>query len=111
MVKMMLSAGADICAADLSSGNTALHMAVLHDCTEQYIVLQGYVKSWVDPKGAKLKRQSNNAGLSCLELCAAKGTKEFFDFLIEESREILWSYGCEIFLLLGREGWMRNYCS
>lgn len=101
MVHLMLRTGARIDAVDSFRGNNALHHAILHDCIDQYKVLKKYCDgsggeedgSSQQPSYCDLPRRRNKDGLSCIELCAAVGSKEAFEFLIEDMRETQWTYG------------------
>ena len=139
MVRMMLAAGADVEAVDNFKGNSAMHLAVIHDCIDQYRVLQAHCRQ-ADQRNAPtdnnnnnnnnnnnetlkqqqqqpdlarcVARRPNNEGLSCIELCAAVGSVEAFEFLIEDTRHVQWSYGCvsRSFATCYHECFVRQWC-
>lgn len=94
MIECLLENGADIDQAD-SNGNTILHLLVIHSLPEIYVLIKN---KWKDLHGGKagitpLWLRRNKEGYTPFTLCAHLGIKDMFDFLLEEGKQIQWSYG------------------
>lgn len=108
MFETLVAAGADMNIED-SNGNGILHVLVLHGLQEAYVY---YKKLWIENFGSnqnedgtfdrkgKTKnglivpwKKRNLKGLTPFTLCAADGIKDMFDFLMEERKQVQWSYG------------------
>ena len=104
----LVDAGADMNAVD-SNGNNILHVLVIHGLQEAYT---HFKKKWIDRFGTNLNedgtvnrngltrngivvpwKQRNSEQLTPFTLCAHSGIKEMFDFLLEERKQVQWSYG------------------
>lgn len=97
MVHILLEAGANLNLTD-SNGNTILHMLVLHNRDGMY----SYIKQqWQERESAEASRKrllpmwkrKNGDELTPFTLAAKTGNVHMFSFLLEEERELQWSYG------------------
>lgn len=108
MFEALLAAGADMDEED-SNKNNILHILVIHGLQEAY----GYFKrKWIEKYGSNQRddgshdrlgrtkdgrivpwKRRNKDGLTPFTLCASLGKAEMFNFLIEERKQVQWSYG------------------
>lgn len=103
MVTLLLDHGADMEAVDGQNGNNILHMLVIHNLPEMYsFVKKEYIKrvknrrGELDNSGNKfvdLWLRPNNDGLTPFTLAANLGQKDMFSFLLEETKQMQWTYG------------------
>jgi len=104
----LLAAGADMNVED-SNGNNILHVLVTHGLQDAYTYFK---KTWVDKYGSNQlddgtyerngktkeglivpwKRRNHNLHTP-FTLCAHDGIKDMFYFLMEERKQVQWSYG------------------
>jgi len=90
-----------------SNGNTILHVLVIRNLKKAYThVKETWKKHFLsdsDPKPEPaLWNIKNSEGLTPFLLAAKLGSKEMFEFLLEEGKEVQWSYGpvtCQLYPL------------
>ena len=93
MVRLLLDMGAAIDAADAANGNTAMHMAVLHDLTGMFDVLRAEWARRTGRAGPCLSDRRNRHGQTCLSLAAAEGSVEMFDHVLTSRGHRMWAFG------------------
>lgn len=108
MFDALVAAGADMDVED-SNKNNILHVLVIHGLPEAYSYFK---KKWIEKYGTNIRedgsqdrfgrtksgrvvpwKRRNNDGFTPFTLCANLGAKDMFSFLIEERKQIQWSYG------------------
>lgn len=103
IARMLLRSGAQIDACDAISGNTALHMAVIHGMPEMYKLLSTAWAEQVRDSQQELsittapaeppEDSCNSHGMTCLALAANVGKLSMFEFILEDMKEQEWRYG------------------
>jgi len=83
MAELLLQAGARVDNQD-TYGNTALHMAVIHERADMYDFLLDH--------GANPMLE-NEAGDNMFMLATRRGSKRMFNCILVKSKQQLWSYG------------------
>jgi len=100
----LLERGSDIAAKD-SNGNTILHILVFHQLLKAYSYVE---RRWVEQHShASPGSIQNKDKMTPFMLSAYLGNKDMFEFLLEKSKKVNWSYGpvtCFLFPLEQLDG-------
>mmetsp|Transcript_41003 Transcript_41003/g.68868 ORF Transcript_41003/g.68868 Transcript_41003/m.68868 type:complete len:210 (+) Transcript_41003:699-1328(+) len=114
MVRLLLDAGADLTQTDGFEGNTAVHMAILHDHMGMYDLLLAEWEArrasrpdWSDPDTCLTQRPNRN-GLCSLALAAAEGTPVMFDHVLNLTGQVILQHGKTTFTLHPMEGFRKT---
>ena len=96
IVDFLLARGANLDEVD-GNKNNLLHLCVVHGLQELYAILK---QKWIDMHGTSRKdgkiepwNGRNHEGHTPFTLAAHLGSQEMFDWLLEERRQVQWSYG------------------
>ena len=96
-------AGNDLTQTD-QYGNTCLHLAVVHDCTEMYDEM--WERAQKEGIAKRLQHFANTDNLTPLALAVAMGHTHMFKHVLSKDTETLWEYGgvtCKMIPLRGLE--------
>ena len=104
MVSYLLDCGADFESCDMY-GNNILHLLVIHNLPQMYeYVKKQFIKRGEQQQIENIKKEKttktidlwkhrNVDGLTPFTLAAKIGSKSMFGFLLEEQRQVQWTYG------------------